>query len=52
MADGEGSDSLALDKDDFGEGNDSSESFSASKAGGDIAESGSLDSEGDEDENV
>ena len=51
VGDGEGNDSFALDRDDEGaEGNDSSESFSASEAGGDVAETGGLDSAGEEDE--
>jgi hypothetical protein len=45
---GDGDDSFTLDKDD--EGNDSSQSFSASEAGGDVAETGGVDSAGEEDE--
>ena len=48
---GEGNDSFTLDKgDEAGEGNDSSGSFSASEVGGDNAETGGLDSVGEEDE--
>jgi len=51
VAEREGSDSFALDRgDEVGEGNDSSEWFSASEASGDVAESGGLDSAGEKDE--
>jgi hypothetical protein len=49
----EGNDSFTLDRaDENVEGNDSSESFSASEADGDVAEIGGVESagEGDEDE--
>ena len=51
MGEGEGNDSFTLDKgDEAGEGNDSSESFSASETGEDVAETGGVDSAGEEDE--
>ena len=51
VSEGEGNDSFALDRgDEVGEGNDSSESFTASEAGGDVAETGGLDSAGEEDD--
>ena len=53
MGEGEGNDSFTLDRgDEAGEGNGSSESFSASEADGDVAETGGLDSAGEEDEDV
>lgn len=51
VGEGDGNDPFALDRgDEVGEGNDSSESFSASEAGGDVAEAGGLDSADEEDE--
>ena len=51
VGEGEGNDSFTSDRgDEVGEGNDSSESFSASEAGGDVAETGGIDSAGEEDE--
>ena len=38
--------------DEAGEGIDSSESFSASEPGGDVAETGGVDSAGEEDEDA
>lgn len=53
MGDSDANDSFTLDRgDEAGEGNDSSESFTASEAGGDVAETGGVDSAGEEDEDA
>jgi len=48
---GKGKDSFTLDRaDESGDENDSSKWFSASEAGGDVSETGGVDSAGEEDE--
>jgi len=50
---GKGNDSFTLDRaDKAGYGNDSSEWYSASEADGDVAETGGVDSAGEEDEDA
>jgi hypothetical protein len=53
VVEGDRNDSFTLERgDEAGEGNDSSESFSASEAGGDAGETGAIDSAGEEDEDA